>query len=341
MPSSKLIVDYDILKSRYDTIRRSGKQIMPMVKGNGYGLGAYVLSQFYHELGAPFVGVSHGEEAVKLREAGYKAPIFVLSCLDAAAVFEYDLTVALNSYAQFLALQEEGKRRKKTIAVHLQIDTGLNRLGFTLPEAAELPSSPWIEIEGIMSHYKRNDKEQGELFEQVFKRVGQLRWIHMESSNSLDTLPFCNLVRVGAALFTSAVTLKSHIIALRNCGANERVGYREGQQLTRPTKLATIPIGYHDGLHLYSSGKGYVKIRGQKAPYVGNIYMDFLVVDVTDIPHILVGDEVEIFGPQISLEEVASWSNTNIRQLLCCIGPRVEREYVRQSVGAQQTHCAL
>lgn len=354
MPNSRLIVDFETLRKNYQLIvQRLGPhvQIMPMVKGNGYGIGAFEMARFYESLGVPFVGTSYAEEAVFLREAGYTSPIFVLSCLDAKMAFDFDLTVALNAKEQVTALHCEGKRRKKCLPVHLQLDTGLNRLGFFPTQAqkliAEIQKSPWLHLEGVMSHFRSQEKEQAEVFLQFLPYLPKMRWIHMESSNSvfLNLIPPANLVRLGALLFGTpnfgacALTLETRVVAIRKCHLGEKLGYLGRTILERNTTLATLGIGYHDGINLASSAKGYVKIHGQKAPYIGNIYMDFMMVDITDIPNVQVGNRAEIFGPELLIDEVASWSNTNKRQLLSCIGPRVKRDYVRQSVGTLETSC--
>ena len=341
MPSSRLLIDCQELENTYYRLQKEcGKAIMPIVKGNGYGIGIFEMASFYNELGAPFVGVSYAEEAIELRKKGYKAPILALSCPDPQEVLDYDITVALNSI-------EEAQRLhncRKKVSIHLQIDVGLNRLGFSIEGAfAALPfiqKSPWLQLEGVMSHFGHDYQREAADFENFVKAIHP-RWVHMESSRSLSlALPFCNMVRIGMGLLKGLI-LESQVVALRSCKKGESIGYT-GEKAPHDMRLAILSIGYHDGLHPQYSGKGYVQICGQKASCVSNIYMDFLVVDVTDID-VNLGDRAEIFGPNIPLEEVASWDKTNPRQLLCCLGPRVKREYVniREGVGTGKAHCAV
>jgi|GEM_PF-4321000 len=345
MPNSRLIIDCQALEQRFRQIEREyGKQIVPMVKGNGYGVGSFEMASLYNKLGAPFVGVSYADEAIELRKKGYSAPILVLSCPIPQEAFDFDLTVILSSLEEAQKLHNEGAKRERKINVHLNLDLGLNRQGFRPDELfAALPfikQSPWIEVEGLMSHFGFESTEAAAQFETIAKAIHP-RFIHIESSKSLSlALPSCNLMRLGLTLLTN-LTLESTVVSLRQCKKGESIGYY-GEKVLRDMQVALLGIGYHDGLHQHYSGKGYVYIAGQKAAYVGSIYMDFLSIDVTGID-VKVGDRAEIFGPHIPLEEVASWGKTNPRQLLCCLGPRVKREYVniRENVESGQAHCAL
>ncbi len=345
MPSSRLIIDCQALEDNFHRIQKQcGKAIMPMVKGNGYGLGGFEMASFYDGLGVPFVGVSYADEAIALREKGYRSPILAFSCPDPKPVFDHQITVALNSLEEAQRLHSEGEKRAQSVAIHLQLDLGLCRFGFTVDEAfAALPfikKSRWLRLEGLMSHFGNDYAKEAAAFE-GFAQAIRPKWIHMESSKSLAlALPSCNLVRLGLALLPR-LTLETQVVAVRTCPEGALVGYiGESAMCTR--RLAILSIGYHDGLHLIYSGKGHVYIGGQKAPYVSNIYMDFLTVDVTGLK-VDVGDSAEIFGPHIPLEEVAAWGKTNPRQLLCCLGPRVKRDYVnvRESVEAGKAHCAV
>lgn len=336
MPSSRLLIDCQALEERFHAL---GRTIMPMVKGNGYGLGAFELASFYDRLGVPFVGVAHVEEAIHLRERGYTSPIFALTCSDPKWASIYNITLALNSLDEAKRLHTIGRK----VDVHLQLDLGLNRLGFTREEAyAALPfihQSPYLNLEGVMSHFGSGGVAEAVEFEE-FVRVLRPKWVHMASTKSInESLPSCNMVRLGFGLFCG-LTLESYVIGLKRCPAGARVGYI-GEYVQRERMLAILSIGYHDGLHLAYSGKGYVLFGEQRAPYIANIYMDFLTVDVTGID-VQVGDRAEIFGPQLPLEEVARCGAVNPRQLLCCLGPRVKREYVniRESLGTGKAHCA-
>ena len=329
MPSSRLIIDCEALERRFWELDRT---IMPMVKANGYGLGIFELASFYERLGVPFVGVSYAQEGVALRERGYCSPIFVLTCSDPKLASAYDLTVALNSLEEAKKLHSVGKK----VDVHLQLDLGLNRFGFSTEEAyAALPfihKSPYLNLEGVLCHLGRAENEVSE-FEAFAKSVNP-KWIHMASSKSLHLdPPICNMVRLGLSLLCG-LTLESYVVALHCCKKGDPLGYR-GELAVRDCELAVLSIGYHDGLHL--GYRGHVDFDGRKAPYVSNIYMDFLMVDVTGLG-VQVGDRAEIFGPNVSLEELVG--TINPRQLLCCLGPRVKREYVnvREGLGTGKAH---
>ncbi|MFN0065117.1 MAG: alanine racemase [Chlamydiales bacterium] len=346
---SRLLVDLEAIRNNWNMIKkRMGMDIMPMIKGNGYGAGMVELARFFHQLGAPIVGVSHLQEAIALRESGYNAPIFVLSIPPRAieASFAYKLEIALNSYEEL----EKYISLKKPVVLHLQIDTGLNRFGFSAEEGLKviqtLEKYPWIQLNGIMSHIiSMDEKIISSQIQQFRSCIDPLhtkpRWIHLESSKSLFNNPidFCNLARVGLHLFgtknfgTPALTLQSEVVALRKCQKGERVGYGGLYQVTQEYAIiATIGIGYHDGVHLGCFGKGHVLLHGKKVPYAGEVCMDFMMLEVTDIPNVKVGDMATLFGPGLPLEEVASWDSVNMRQLMACIGHRVERIFLNNSI---------
>ncbi|MCH9610480.1 MAG: Alanine racemase [Chlamydiales bacterium] len=331
MPSSKLIIDCEALKRRF---LQFDKSVMPMVKGNGYGLGAYEMACLYENLGAPFVGVSYAEEAVALRERGFGGAIFVLSCSDLTLASAYELTIAIHSLDQARKLD----RLQRRVDVHLQLDLGLNRFGFSRQKLLEaLPfihKSPYLNLEGVMTHLGR-DQSEAQRFEEIAKML-PVKWKHLASSKSLAIDPACcNMVRLGYALL-DGLKLESYVVALHECEASSPMGY-SGKLSGKKRQLAALSIGYHDGL---LDSFGWVYIAGQKAEIVPDLYMDFLMVDVTGLA-VQIGEPAEIFGPNISIEEMAG--SHNPRRLLCCLGPRVEREYVniRSDLGTGKTHCAL
>lgn len=329
-----------------------------MVKASAYGTDALRLSSFYSSCGIDIVGVSHLDEAINLRKNGITFPLFVIHAFEneAEEIVNHDLEVGLSDMGLFSSLVKQSAKEKKQVRVHLHVDTGMKRFG-CLPEEAlllakKIKDSKNLFLEGVMTHFVASETEKFDPFSnkqlKVFaKTVDELknehmspRWIHTQNSGGAlrFKVPSCNMVRVGVAplgyLFPPlqpSLTVESTIIGINECKKNESVGYNKSYIAKRDKeKIAILPIGYHDGLHLNFSGKGYSLIHGKKAPFVGKICMDFMMVNITDIPEAKIGDRVLIFGKDekghsLPLETFASFAKTNIREVISTLGPRIER----------------
>jgi alanine racemase/UDP-N-acetylmuramoyl-tripeptide--D-alanyl-D-alanine ligase len=242
----------------------------------------------------------------------------------------------------------------------------MGRFGCRPEEAFELASeichSSSLELEGIMTHFACADdpkedpftQEQVEKFDRVIdtlKKQGiSAKWVHAANSSGALRfhLPQYNMVRLGLAVYglyvseaakkaldlRLAISLHSRIVGINICKEGETISYGRRYRVTREMqKIAVLPIGYFDGIHRNYSGKGDVLVHGQKAPMVGNICMDNLMVDVTDIPQVAVGDKVLIFGEDefgnyLSPEELATSGDSIVHELITCLGPRIPRIFV-------------
>jgi alanine racemase len=258
-------------------------------------------------------------------------------------------------------LTKATERWQKKVRVHIKVDTGMGRLGVPLnlwpTFLEELKRFPKIEIEGILSHFSMTDGEEtftahqwGEFQEAVrmAKEKGiSCKYYHMASSAILTACPSYsgNLVRPGIMLYGSypspmfksliqlkpVLTLKTHIHFLKSVPPGTKIGYGGTFVTERDSLIATLPIGYADGYSRHLSNRGEVVIRGKRAPVVGRICMDFIMVDVTDIPKVSLGDEVILMGKQgrqqITVEEIAEKINSISYEVLCLIGKRVPRVY--------------
>jgi alanine racemase len=290
-----------------------------------------------------------------LREAGVQKPIFVISAppYEAEAVAAYQLTAAVSTLEEVEWLNAAGKKYGKRLPVHLHLNTGMNRLGASQSEGIGLyyaiQQATYLHLDGVMTHFAAADSPAYDAFtqEQIAKFKAFLdalpslpQWIHAANSGGAVRfpLPFCNLVRIGLGLMGYGVCLEGVLPALSFSTRLSSICVREqGESISynrtytiaqEKEKIGVIPVGYHDGFHRALSGKGYVLIHRKKAPMIGMICMDFMMINLTDIPGVQVGDEVVLFGEGLPLEQIALWANTDVRELLASLPPRVRRHWI-------------
>lgn len=341
--------------------------IVAVVKANAYGHGARRVAQTLEAAGATMLAVADIEEGVDLRTSGIRAPILVfgaLSVSDVAGVFDYTLTPTISSPAAGAVLQAAAEARRATLHYHLKIDTGMNRLGFrhdnlrhTVPP---LLSSANLVLDAVQTHFAAADEpdgpplgEQRDRFERACLALDALgagaRLRHAANSEALlrDSRVWYDFVRPGLLLYglvppplastlplRPVMSLTSRVVAVKGVRLGERVGYGGRFLAERATTIAVIPAGYADGLDRRIEGRGWVLIRGRRAPIVGAVSMDMSTADVTDIDGVGPGDEVVFLGSQgadadqtIDAREMAAWIGTIPYEILCRLGSRVERKY--------------
>jgi alanine racemase len=348
-------------------------RVMPMVKASAYGTEAYEMAKYFEQWGIEIVGVSHVAEGKLLRDKGCTLSIFTIfvAPFEVQAAVAYDLEVSVSDLSLCLALNEEALKLGKQVKVHLAIDTGMRRFGCradeALPLALEISKLPGLIFEGVMTHFVGAENttfdtlssQQIETFRNVLCDLQEHsikpHWIHAaNSAASLRfSLPFCNMARVGAATFglysseaekkemhlRPALTLESCVVAINECHQGEALGYSQSYIVKRKTeRIAILPLGYHDGFHIHTSDKGYVLIQGKKAPFVGRICMDFMMVDITEIPECKVGDPVILFGKGLPIEELAAKVGTNVRELVACLGPRIARVFIPEPIALRSLY---
>jgi alanine racemase len=360
-------VDLRALAFNYRQIQKripKGVKLLAVVKADAYGHGAIPVSLKLEKLGVEYLGVAIPEEGVELRRGGVKAPILVLGGIfggEVDQIFRFRLTPVVFRRDSLKLLSREAERRRRKVKVHLKVDTGMGRLGvpFNLWSdfLNEVKRSPKIEIEGILSHFSMTDEErdftqnQWKAFQQavaIAQEIGiSCQYLHVASSATLTAFPdYCaRLVRPGIMLYGSypspafqplislkpVMTLKTRIHFLKSVPPGTRISYGGTFATKRESLIATLPIGYADGYSRHLSNRGEVLIHGKRAPIVGKVCMDFIMVDVTDIPRVSVGDEVILMGKQgggqITAEEIAEKINSISYEVLCAIGKRVPRIY--------------
>jgi len=348
------------------------RRIMAVVKADAYGHGAVTIARTLAEAGADWFGVATVEEALELRAAGVKKPILLLGGLymsDPADLIEYGLTPTVSSTARLDTYAECARRLGKPIEFHLKVDTGMGRLGLPpdrlrafVEHYRELPG---LELKGLFTHLASAEdliasqtEDQATGLEEVLRQVRGLgiepEWIHVANSAALVAgWPFPeNLVRIGALLYgyclplvlppgrqapgppqvEPILTLKSRVVYLKDVPSGTPLGYGAAFHTRRRSRIATVPVGYADGLSRALSNRGRAIVRGRCARIVGNISMDLTLLDVTDVPGVDIGDEIVLLGHadhcSITALEIAELIGTVPYEVLCSIGKRVPRIYL-------------
>jgi alanine racemase len=346
------------------------RKILIAVKANAYGHGLVKISRYAQKnLPIDFLGVAIPGEGITLREAGIKLPILVFGGLFSADIpflFEYNLTPTVINRDIASLLNEEADKRKTVWPVHVNVDTGMGRIGFYHKEAFShitwLHSLPWLKIEGIYSHFPVSDsKDKTFSFKQIellknlvmkLKKSGiEIPIVHCSNSGAIIDLSegFFDMVRPGIMIYglypspfvdhhfglREVMRLRTKIVFIKKVNAGRSISYGQTYTPKEDTIIATIPLGYGDGYNRLLSNKGNVLVRGKRAPVVGRVTMDQILIDLGKHPEkddIQIGEEVVLFGKQreeeISIEEVANQLNTIPYEVTCWINSRVPHIYI-------------
>ena len=340
--------------------RLRGSRLYAVVKADAYGHGLGPIARAFEREAVDGLCVALAEEGLMLRASGVTAPILVLSGAYSDAherVLRAHLTPVVQDFAQTLAFAQAAQGAK--CAVHLKIDTGMARLGVPVDELGAwleaVRALPNLRIEGVMTHLASADSDpeftalQLRRFDEALATVRAAghtpRWVHAANSAGTYLHPEAqrDLVRVGLALYGVApapeaqpelrpvMALRSEVLALRDLPAGGGVGYDQTYHASRPSRIATVPIGYGDGLMRAGSNRGGMLVGGRRCPIVGRISMDLTTLDVTDVPGCAVGDEVVVLGEQgaqhLSAVDLADACGTIAYEVLTNISPRVPRVY--------------
>jgi len=357
-------IDLDALSSNLRRVRflaGAGKGVMAIVKANAYGHGAVPVAWHLASQGVTSLGVGDSQEAMELRRAGISIPIVILGAVvhgELADVVAHDIAVTVHSKERVRVLAREARRAGRPVSVHLKVDTGMGRLGCApgvAPDVARLIcEQEFLRFEGLCTHFSeaaaRSDftARQISIFEEVTRAIRRENLAvpprHGAASATILTRVACHLdvARPGLALYgvapaesrhglEPALRLLSQVIFLKDFPAGTPIGYERTHITARPTRIATLPVGYNDGYPWRLSGKGEVLIRGRRAPVVGRVSMDYLTVDVGHIPGVSVGDEVVLIGEsgseRIGATELAERAGTIPYEILTRLGKRVVRVY--------------
>ncbi len=360
-------IDLDAVAHNLSVIRDKvgpGVKLMLVAKADAYGHGAVATAHHAVRCGVEALGVGTCCEALELRQAGVTVPILVLGTIvdeEVVPALGHGIEIGLHSTDRQRSLQRAARRLGVRARVHLNIDTGMGRLGVRPDRALELlrriQGSRHLELAGVMTHVAAEDgarspetEAQVSRFQAVLSEAraeGLLRgWIHSANSACIFTglRPLGDAVRPGIAaygvldrdldgtsLLVPAMSLRSQIVFLKDVPVGTPVGYGSTWRAERATRVATLPLGYDDGVPWRLSNRGEVLVRGRRAPIVGRVSMDYTTVDVTDIPGVRVGDAATLFGrdgaEEITVREVAERAGTIPYEVTCSVGKRVTRVY--------------
>lgn len=368
-------VDLAALRHNLDVVSRHlspETRVLAVVKADAYGHGAVPVARAL--MGADALwgfGVGDSQEALELRAAGVDSPILILGTIipeEVPQVVSHDVRATIHSMDRIESLERESERQGRRTRVHLMVDTGMGRLGALPPRALELArrlaSSRWLELEGLASHVSASRPNHPFTIVQHQRLETMLEecraegitppLVHLSNTASIlgrqgTSLP---LVRPGISLYGVAgpelrplsaelrpvMSLRTQVVYLKDVPAGTPIGYNGTHVTSRATRIATLPIGYNDGLAYRLSNRGRVIVRGHLAPIVGAVSMDYTMIDVGNVPGARTGDTVTLIGrdgdEQITVGELAALVGTIPYEIACSVGKRVRRLY-RRDPGAR------
>ena len=347
-----------------------GTRITAVIKADAYGHGAVQIAELMEPV--PYIwgfAVAAAEEAMQLRNAGVKKPILILGPVfpeDYEELISSEVRFTIMDYERAADLSAAGERLRKKALVHIAVDTGMTRIGFadreeSVPEIEKILRLPGLTAEGIFTHFARadeTDREPGMVqlsrylqFIDLLEKHGiSIPLHHASNSAGIIRMPEANLdmVRAGITIYgiypseevekdivklEPVMSLISHVSYVKEVPAGTEVSYGGTYRTEKPARIATIPAGYADGYPRSLSNKGFVLIRGKKAPILGRVCMDQMMVDVSDIPGTVVGDKATLLGKdgseEITADLLGNLSGRFPYELVCDINKRVPRVYKR------------
>ena len=363
-------IDLSALRHNIAVIRRAldpRTRMMAVVKADAYGHGALPVAWTALDSGCEMLGVGDSGEALALREAGILGPILILGAIveeEVARVVQYDVSVTVHSPDLLPLLDEEARRRNRLLRVHLKVDTGMARLGTSPGRALDVARAamdcPNLQLEGLSTHFAsatnpEATREQLDLFRSVIDELArdgiQPPILHAANSTGLFTCPesHFDLVRPGIAMYgidpgpfaalriplKPVLSLKTQIAYLKGVAEGTAIGYDGKGRADRPTRLAICPVGYNDGYPYALSNRAEAVLRGRRVPVVGTVTMDYIMLDVGDVPDAAVGDTVTLIGEGLRVEELARKAGTIPYELTCRLGRRVGRVPANAEMPAQ------
>ena len=375
--NTRVKIDLDAISANFDAIcRKAQVPVMAVIKADAYGHGAVQVARLLQDKCA-FFGVSSMLEAMELRQAGLTTPILILGHTPESAfptAIRQGIRPAIFRYESALALSEAAQVLGVTAPFHFAVDTGMSRIGFQATPAdadvcARIAQLPNVRPEGLFSHFATADcadlersRRQAELFD-AFHRMLRQRGVEVpirHLNNSAGLMNFDNhydMVRAGIVTYgmypsdevdpallelQPALQWLSRVTYVKTLPAGREISYGGTYVTKRETVVATVPVGYADGYRRSLSGAFHVLIRGKKAPILGRICMDQMMVDVTDIPGVTEGDRVTLVGRDgdetITMEQIAAAADSFNYEFVCGISRRVPRIYESQGKKVHSVH---
>lgn len=378
--STRVKIDLDAISRNFDAVReKAGVKVMAVVKADAYGHGAIQVARLLQDKCA-FFGVSSMLEAMELRKAGLHTPILILGHTPVNAyptAIQEGIRPTIFHYEDAQALSRAAQELGQPAPFHFAVDTGMSRLGFQVTEeaadiCAKIARLPGLVSEGLFSHFATADcadlskaRQQAERFDRFYEmltaRGVSVAIRHLDNSAGLMNFPnHYEMVRSGIITYgmypseevspeklklEPALQFLSRVTHVKLLPAGREISYGGTYVTTRETRVATVPVGYADGYRRSLSGKFYVLIRGKRAPILGRVCMDQLMVDVTDIPDTAVNDRVTLVGRDgeevITMEDIAAAADSFNYEFVCGISRRVPRIYVSGGKNVHSVHYLL
>lgn len=359
-------VNLTALKRNYQRLKTyTRSEMMPIVKADAYGHGVIPVVEALRDVGAKRFGVALLEEALEIKVKFPEVAVMVIGATPpeySDIVVKEDIIPGIFQFEQALALSEAAVKQGKTARLHLKIDTGMSRIGFResdLEEMLRVAALPNIYIEGIYTHFATADQadlkfahKQLYVFQNIYEQLKKNGVVipirHAANSAGLLQFPEAHmeLVRPGIILyglapsaylqgrdaFEPVLSWKAKVSHIKTIEAGETVSYGRTFRAAYTTRVATVPVGYADGLRRILSNHGEMLLHGQRVTMIGRICMDQTMLDVTKIPTAQVGDTVTILGrdgaDEISATEMGAWLKTINYEIVCGISKRVPRVYL-------------
>ena len=365
-------IDVDALKYNVEGIKRckaESAMLMGVIKANAYGHGAKVFAHELDRMGFDWFAVATVDEGIELRRDGIEQPILVLGYTCEAQypdMVQWEITPTIYSLDMAKAFDAAAAKAGKVANIHIKIDTGMSRIGFlpgeeSLDEIEKIHELRHLRIQGMFTHFacadmrdKTHVGHQIEKFHQMIDGVRQreipVEIFHCSNSASIMELPseHMNLVRAGIILYglypsnemeekrlplKPVMSLYSHIVHVKEVPEGVTVGYGATYVTGRPTRIATVPVGYADGYPRSLSNRASVLLHGRRVPIIGRVCMDQFMVDVTDMPQVSVGDVVTLIGQDgeeiLSVEEISEMAGSFNYEFVCDVSRRVPRVYIK------------
>ena len=363
-------ISLDNLTHNFETIRRQvgpKAKLLGVVKADAYGHGAVRVAKHLERLGAGYLAVSNIDECEELRDSGVTLPILMLGFTPAdqtARILQLHMTQAVQSYAIAKEFSDRAVALGGKMTVHVKLDTGMGRLGFSCDEAhfdaslrdiLKILTLPGLDVEGVFTHFSVSDEDteesvaftklQHERFARMIEKVEtqsgfRFKLHHCCNAGGIASYPewAWDMVRCGIILYGTGdlaermgmkpvMTVKTTVSTIKDFDPDTSISYGRQFFTTRPSRIAVLPIGYADGLHRALSNQIEVLTPYGRAKQVGRICMDMCMIDVTDLPQLRVGDEIEVFGEHQLIETAAKQCGTISYELLCAVSKRVPRYY--------------
>lgn len=368
---SYVAINLDAIEHNLNEMKKriaNGVKSLAIVKANAYGHGSVTVSKYIEDK-IDYFAVAGLEEAIELRDGGITKPILVLSYTPPMLyeeLVEHNVTATIYNCEEAKLLSNVATAKGRSAKIHIAVDTGMGRIGFWPDESGvaaveEIMSLDNIEVEGLFSHYACADCDdattsikQNELFDWFIKKLEEkgifIPIKHM--CNSAGTMEYdkqYNMCRIGMALYglypseevntgnvdlIPAMEVISRVVHVKDVPKGYKIGYGHAYEAPDKRKIATVSIGYADGYKRCFTDGGFVLINGKKAPVVGKVCMDLIMVDVTDIADVSVGTKVVVLGEsegaRITAEELGAMGHSFNYEIICTFMQRVPRLYYSQ-----------